>query len=570
MARFCPNCGTPAEEGSAFCMECGTPIPQDEAAPFAASAAEEAFAAAPAKPMSKRTKLILIIAASVAVVLFAVSKIFGGIYSTNSVSERFLKALEEGDFAALSKAAVVADDTIVLTEENTKPLFTLIEKSPAALETYAEMLETNAQLAEDGEDQYASYPLTFNVSNWVLFKTYEVCINPCTVQVETNLVGADVTVGGITAASVKGYAGETDGGFSFGNSASDSAAASDSGESSVIYMDDYGNTQTAVATIAGLLPGLYDVECSYTTSLGEVLHVTDTVRVDERSVIQYTSIPYAMSSVYNPYDYEVEVSAAGSSFTLQPYSTLNLSPISGNLDVVISCSPNGAATFEDSYNVAEESYHDVYFESSSVRVYNDYYSTITAVVTTASGKSYDAAVVSPDSSETAYLVPVGSTVSAVISDDSGIEVPAVESTAMPVEYADSYRFDPYFYLNAEGTTTFTQYFNDYVVTLHQAAANGADAFGGITGPSDLIGFFSGYVASSWQNYEITTAVTFPDAQIGLQYRYNNGSYVACVCPEYTINLTLTASDGTTYNETYTFNGGYFYFYNGNWNSGLPE
>jgi len=570
MARFCPNCGTPAEEGSAFCMECGTPIPQDEAAPFAAPAAEEAFTAAPAKPMSKRTKLILIIAASVAVVLFAVSKIFGGIYSAESVSERFLKALEEGDFAALSKVAVVADETIVLSEENTQPLFTLIEKSPAALETYAGMLETNAELAKDGEDQYASYPLTFNVSNWVLFKTYEVCINPCTVQIETNLIGADVTVGGITASAVKGYAGETDGGFSFDNAASDSGAASDYGESSAIYMDDYGNTETSVATIAGLLPGLYDMDCSYTTSLGEVLSVTDTVRVNERNVIQYTDIPYAMSTVYNPYDYEVEVAAAGSSFTLQPYSTLTLAPISENLDVVISCSPNGAATFEDSYNVAEESYHDVYFESSSVRVYNEYYSTITAVVTTGSGKSYDAVVVSPDSSETAYLVPVGAVVSAVISDDNGIEVPAVESTTMLIESTDSYRFEPYFYLNAEGTTTFTQYFNDYVAVLHQAAINGADAFGGITGPSELISLFSGYVVNSWQNYEITTSVTFPDAQIGLMYRYNNGSYVACVRPEYTINLNLVAADGTTYDETYTFNDGYFYFYNGSWNASLPE
>ena len=87
--------------------------------------------------------------------------------------------------------------------------------------------------------------------------TYRVRIDPCRLNVTTNVAGASVSAGDEQTASVATELSE----------ALDGAG----------YTQDALNLVRSEAAFDTLLPGLYDVEVSYTTAFGQSFDAADTV-----------------------------------------------------------------------------------------------------------------------------------------------------------------------------------------------------------------------------------------------------------------------------------------------------
>ena len=155
MGRFCGECGAPLAEDARFCGECGAAVerpPEPGPAP-SVRGPEEAPAAQPArerKPLPKWVLPVGIAAVSAAVILTALSLVLKSLGSPERTADKFLAAMEAGDYAALAKVSAPDEESAEFSEEAAAPMFRLYQESARFRKGVEDALEEDLERIEDG------------------------------------------------------------------------------------------------------------------------------------------------------------------------------------------------------------------------------------------------------------------------------------------------------------------------------------------------------------------------------------------------------------------------------------
>ncbi len=116
---FCGECGAKLKKGAQFCEECGAPVPEadskkeeDEKQETAPVTPKE-----PRKPMSKKTKIGLIVGGVVLVVLVAGYMVLSNQYSPNTVALEYVDAVIHQDANRLYSYLNLGSDTTFVSKD---------------------------------------------------------------------------------------------------------------------------------------------------------------------------------------------------------------------------------------------------------------------------------------------------------------------------------------------------------------------------------------------------------------------------------------------------------------------
>jgi hypothetical protein len=333
MARFCSECGAPLDDDARFCSECGATVdapPQPAVSeappaesgfttfdPGAAQTSGPAFTpSAPKerKPLPKWVLPVGIAALVVIVALAVTSFVLKSINSPEKVTERFLAAAESGDFSALSKVAVLANEDVELTEESAAPFFLLYSENTNFQRTLESLLESDTDLINDGDDPIEGNIVDLASYEGFLHTGYRVVIETCQVEIESNLIcTVDLGLG-------------------------DSVEVTNDGSYSSYYSDcgpDYGEyCAWGEATVYDLLPGRYTMSGSVTNSLGQTFSAEETLDVTSLYAYGTLSFEYQTLELYNASDVDVDIYIGGSLYgTVASYVDALIGPIDPETEV---------------------------------------------------------------------------------------------------------------------------------------------------------------------------------------------------------------------------------------------
>lgn len=405
MARFCAECGAPLDDAARFCGECGAPVegaapaaaPVENTAPatapesipevpLEAPAAEETAApeygaettyaqeeapaaeeapqwtepqpAAPVqprvkKPLPKWAKPAIIAVAAVVVVLVALSLILNGINDPEKVADKFLDAMANSDFAAFSKVAVAADEDLVLTEDNTAPLFKLYNDSISFRKSVEDLLDEDIDLIEDGDDPNEGYLFDLRAEKKFLHTAYKVVIETCdTLEIGSNL-----------ACDVK-----LDGGQSL-----TMTADSNVGDPSLVYSADYARTEYCTGNLYDVLPGLYTVTGTVETANGTTFNAEATVEVaNEYNAYAELNFDYVTLEIANDYDIPVEFYVDGNLYgSLEGEGYFEAGPLLPDQMIEARADVGTDEPMTETFS-ASEGYWELPFVLCEVEIYNDY------------------------------------------------------------------------------------------------------------------------------------------------------------------------------------------------------
>ncbi len=388
MARFCPECGAQLEDNARFCAECGAqltgepapaeaasqqppaqeaPVSQENPAPEApaweAPAGTGGAAVPPQppkvkKPLPKWALPTGIAVVAVVVILVAVSLILGSVNSPENVSEKFLNALQAGDFDAVSGVAVLADEEQTLTAEMMEPMFALYQESVPFRMELEELLDDDEELIDEGRDPNEGYLVDLRAKSGFLHTAYEVVLETCsTVEISSNLT-CQVTLSG---------------GQSLQLAADDMDAAYD--ESYSASADAY-LAQWSSGTMYDVLPGLYTVSGTVTTSAGETFTAETQLTVDnEFDAYCELYFDYASVEVENDSDVPVDLYVNGGTtpfMTMEPDTYGTLAPLTVDATVEARADLGGDEPMTETFAAADE-YIYLSFQLCDLEVYNDYY-----------------------------------------------------------------------------------------------------------------------------------------------------------------------------------------------------
>ena len=400
MAKFCAQCGAQLPDDARFCGECGAvveeitpaapavdPIPEvpvEAPAEEAYSAPQEGEGAAEApveeapveeapqwtapadvpptpvqprekKPLPKWAKPVGIAVVAVIVVVVALSLILKGANSPEKVTDKFLDAMANSDFAALSKVAVAADEDLVLTEENTAPLFKLYNDSVSFRKSVEEMLDEDIDLIEDGDDPNEGYLFDLRGEKKFLHTGYEVVIETCdALDITSNLV-CDVTLDG----------GQT---ISLTSDSSAEAWADD-----VVMSPDYNKTQYSTGVLYDLLPGLYTVTGTVETSAGTTFTAEATVEIsNEYNAYAELNFDYTTIEIRNRYDIPVEFYIDGNLYgTMDGEGYFDAGPLLPDQMIEARADVGADEPMSETFS-ASEGYWELSFVLCNVEIYNEY------------------------------------------------------------------------------------------------------------------------------------------------------------------------------------------------------
>lgn len=157
-------------------------------------------------------------------------------------------------------------------------MFSLYRESAAFRQQAAELASTDSACLH--VEKRGGFP----------FATYRVRIDPCRLNVTTNVAGASVSAGDEQTASVATELSE----------ALDGAG----------YTQDALNLVRSEAAFDTLLPGLYDVEVSYTTAFGQSFDAADTVSLFQPAQVSL-DLDYTSLYVWNSSSMRVDLSVDG-------------------------------------------------------------------------------------------------------------------------------------------------------------------------------------------------------------------------------------------------------------------
>ena len=396
--QFCGACGAPVEPDAAFCGACGTPLQQpaaeagkaaDEepaAAEAAAGAAEAgaeppvengeqagarapgqepagaaaAVAAPPKKPLPKWALPVGIAVAAVVVLVVAASLILKSLHSPERTMERFLDALSEGNFQALSDVAAPADDRVEFTEETTAPLFALYESSVKFRKDLESILDDSVERMEDGDDPDEDQLVWMQPEKAFLHTRYTVMIETCdSVELGSNLA-CEVTLPGgeiVTLTSSDGDPANSD---------------------CLAYGPDYGLAAWSYGTAYDLLPGLYTVEATVETSFGETFEAETTLEVAGLyDVYGELYFEYSTIDIYNDSSVEADIYIDGTYYATAPSNgELYIAPILPETQLEARANVETDEPMTETFS-ADEGYYELHFVLCELEVNNGYDAPIT-------------------------------------------------------------------------------------------------------------------------------------------------------------------------------------------------
>lgn len=395
MAKFCANCGASMADEARFCGECGTPvaemdpgmvdpvsevcgaaaaeeIAQPEIPAEAASVTEEIPAAeAPAepfvpqqpmmprekKPMPKWLLPVGIAAVAVVVALVGVSMILKSLNGPEKIADKFVEALEAGDFEKLSKVAMPVDEDVEFTAETAAPMFKLYDESAKFRKTVENILDEDVELIEDDDDPEEGNIVDLVAHKGFLHTGYRVAIETCDASISSNML-CDVTL---------------DGGMSVKIEQEDSYG--DEAFSDVMYSEDYQYCTSGTAAVYDLLPGRYTMSGTVNTSFGDAF----TAEADLDLMDCYDNygelwFDYGTLELYNDSSVDVEVSIGGSVYCTMPaYSTCYVAPIQYETEVTAKALVDSDEPMEQTFTADScGGYMTLNFVLCELEIYNGY------------------------------------------------------------------------------------------------------------------------------------------------------------------------------------------------------
>ena len=349
MPRICPKCGKEQKNNAQFCSACGAKL-TDSAAE---SADDDVVIFSPQKkgeagshPLSflkkvpKAVWVSVVIVALGAAALFVFGSVQSSLHSRDKTAAELQQAMEQGDFALLSKVARPSDESIAFTSETAQPMFLLYNTSSA-------FRRDVASIAEDGPSPFHLVP-----EHRFLYTSYSVMIDSVDLTVRTNIAGASITAGAQTADSV----------------AQEAVVPALDGTT---YTSDYTNLVRSSAKLSGLLPGMYDVTASYTASFGEQFQASSKVSLME-SIETALNFEYASVYIWNTSDLDVTLNVGQTAYgTIGSNMTLQLAPLHPETVLTAECTTDAGEKMTSSVN-ASDSYFEIRFAVGKVQIYNDY------------------------------------------------------------------------------------------------------------------------------------------------------------------------------------------------------
>ena len=292
------------------------------------------------KRVPKAVWIVSVIVAAGAAALFVFSSFQQAAHSPQKVAAEFRSAMDAGDFSRLSELAQPSDSSIDFTAETAAPMFALYNSSSA--------------FRRDVDALTAGAPSVFHLKpeRHFLYTGYTVSIDACELTVHTNIAGASVTAGGQTAEAA----------------AQEAVVPTLDGTT---YTSDYANLVRSSAKLANLLPGVYTVNASYTTSFGESFETSVSVSLME-SAETALNFSYASVYVWNTSDLDVELSVGGRDYgSIASNVTLQLAPLHPDTAVTAACTTASGEKMTSSVT-ASDSYFEIRFAVGKIEIYNDY------------------------------------------------------------------------------------------------------------------------------------------------------------------------------------------------------
>lgn len=337
MPRFCSKCGAKLSGHESSCPACGAPVEDDVQifTPHKSQAAEEAAVRA-------RRKKRLITAAGAVVLLgagvFALQAI-GREHTPQKTAHAFQAALAAGDYDEIcSVAELSGGDTP--SPEQLEPMLSLYRESAAFRQQAA-----NLTTASGGS-------LHLEKRSALPFSGYRVVIEPCRLEVVSNMADAAVSAG--PAQSV-----------------TEALVSAEPALDGTLYPDDYQNLVRSAAVFDSLLPGLYDLTLSYTTDYGQSFQASSTVSLLQPMQTEL-NLDYTSLYIWNSSDMSVDISVDGTYFNTLPVdSALQLAPLQPDATVTATCTTQAGEALISSVSAGSRSF-EVRFDLGSVDVYNDY------------------------------------------------------------------------------------------------------------------------------------------------------------------------------------------------------
>lgn len=234
---FCTSCGKELPADAVFCEHCGAkqeipppPPPPPPVSPFVIPEAPSAPSAppeapvvqaptvqaptysvasvdygspaaeppVPRKPMSRGVKIALISAGVIVVGLFAFTTVMKSVFTPEKTVNRFLDAIRAEDYAAFASVTVPATDNVVISEETVGPFFAAFSTDDYELSNFQDSLQEDVATLRTGMPAKGNGVLRLVQQDYFLFQTYSVELRGATVQFQSPLPGASVTMGGQT------------------------------------------------------------------------------------------------------------------------------------------------------------------------------------------------------------------------------------------------------------------------------------------------------------------------------------------------------------------------------------
>ena len=430
---YCTECGARLEEGALFCCECGNKVEQPADAECMTEAEkpvthpepppvpqrEQTASTAPKKPMSRKKKKALIIAGAIIAFIILGSVVMRSVFTPERLVEKFIDAMEYGDYGVLTAVACPRSDKTGLTEETAEALFALYNGNGAYRNAIEETLENQAYLLKHGkkinvEEEWE--PLfSIKSTDFLLFSLYKVEIGEVELDIYTSFPNSKVTVLGKTE-------------ISYPQSYSDYRA---SGESDYGYTDEALNPAESTAHFEHLLPGKYDVKVEYLSSLGQEFVAETSVEAGAIFGNEgYAYIEYCTFDVYNNTELEATITVGdGQPVTVSPYSGYFLTPLLDGTDIEIACTSDDGQDFGASLVAGV----DIYYEISCIGAHlYDYTGLVDSIYINGQKYGYQLS----DGSDDIYLYPIapGSLIEAAPADSNMFEA----FTCVPESDGDTY------------------------------------------------------------------------------------------------------------------------------------
>ncbi len=221
----------------------------------------------PKPPKGKKPKWVLLVSIAALVLITGLIGTFLFLRARNApdhVVDQFLEAMDAGDFESLAAVSRLPGETEDLTEADVSPMFRLYEDDHSFQRTLEDLLEDELDRVESGEDAPQTDALAhLEPSGGSLFPNYQVVLQPCTVELSSDLA-CNVEAGGRTVqlSAASGEPLPAD----FANCSPDFEALA---------------ARTAKGELRGLLPGIYDLTATASNSIGQVFTSSTELTVTE-------------------------------------------------------------------------------------------------------------------------------------------------------------------------------------------------------------------------------------------------------------------------------------------------